>query len=68
LARYGKKDFHCTHVSEDVKITLISKSHFSSKSNLVVKCDQIYCQYVELNKPPCPLSIDLFSDEIPKSS
>jgi hypothetical protein len=29
-----------------------------------VQCNQLDCQYVEENKPPCPLHVGLFADEI----
>ena len=28
------------------------------------QCNQTDCQYVEENKPPCPLHVGLFADEI----
>ena len=34
------------------------------KKELFVRCDQSDCQYVEVNQHPCPLTLDLFSDEI----
>ena len=29
-----------------------------------VQCNQLDCQYVDENKPPCPLHVGLFADEI----
>jgi len=29
-----------------------------------VQCDQTDCQYVEENKPPCPLHVGMFAEEI----
>ena len=31
---------------------------------LFVQCSEVDCQYVDANEPPCPLTLDLFSDEI----
>ena len=30
----------------------------------MVQCDQEYCQYVGLNAAPCPLTLEMFADEI----
>jgi hypothetical protein len=29
-----------------------------------VQCNQVDCQYVEANAPPCPLHVGLFAEEI----
>jgi hypothetical protein len=29
-----------------------------------VQCNQVDCQYVEENRPPCPLHAGMFADEI----
>jgi hypothetical protein len=29
-----------------------------------VQCNQVDCQYVEANAPPCPLHVGMFSEEI----
>jgi hypothetical protein len=29
-----------------------------------VQCNQTDCQYVDENKPPCPLTAAMFADEI----
>jgi hypothetical protein len=29
-----------------------------------VQCNQTDCQYVDENKPPCPLHVGMFADEI----
>jgi hypothetical protein len=28
------------------------------------QCDQIDCQYVENNEPPCPINVGMFADAI----
>jgi hypothetical protein len=66
LANYRGKDYFCAVVSEDVKISLKHKRSFSraAKSELFVQCNQLECQYVDLNQSPCPLCLDLFGEEI----
>ena len=55
-------------MSEEVEIVLKNKpSHgLQSKTELFVQCNQSECQYVDLNQPPCPLSLELFAEEIEK--
>jgi hypothetical protein len=66
--RNGEKDYFCTVVSEDVKIALKNKLPLSlkPKTELFVQCNQLECQYVDLNQSPCPLRLDLFAEEIEK--
>jgi hypothetical protein len=68
LANRREKDYFCTVVSEDVKIALKNKPSLSgeSKKELFVQCNQLECQYVDLNQSPCPLRLDLFAEEIEK--
>ena len=68
LANHKGKDYFCTVVSEDVKIALKNKTSLSLKPNneLFVQCNQLECQYVDLNLSPCPLRLDLFAEEIEK--
>jgi hypothetical protein len=68
LSKRNGKNYFCTVVSEDVEIALINKPSFSRKSNsaLFVQCNQLECQYVDLNQSPCPLRLDLFAEEIEK--
>ena len=63
-----KRNYFCTVISEDVKIALKNKPHISRKpkNELFVQCDQSDCQYVDLNQSPCPLSLDLFAEELEK--
>jgi hypothetical protein len=62
------KDYFCTVVSEDVEIALRNKPSLSleSKHELFVQCNQLECQYIDLNQSPCPLRLDLFGEEIEK--
>jgi hypothetical protein len=66
LAKSREKDYFCTVVSEDVKIALKNKPSLSreSKNDLFVQCNQVECQYVDLNQSPCPLRLNLFAEEI----
>jgi len=68
LAKRSKKDYFCTVVSEDVEIALKNKPSLSvkPKNELFVRCNQLECQYVDLNQSPCPLRLDLFAEEIRK--
>ena len=63
-----RKNFFCSVVSEDVQIALRNKAPISRelKRDLFVQCNQLECQYVDLNQLPCPLSLDLFAEEIKK--
>ena len=62
------KDYFCTVVSEDVEIALRKKPSLigRSKKELFVQCNQLECQYVDLNQSPCPLNLELFAEEIEK--
>jgi len=66
LAKRGGKDYFCTVVSENVEIALKNKPSLGhkSKNELFVQCNQLECQYVNLNQSPCPLRLDLFAEEI----
>ena len=59
------KNFFCPVVSENVKISLKTKTSLSRiKEQMYVQCNQFECQYADENIPPCPLSLDLFAEEI----
>ena len=66
MAKGRGRDYFCNLVSEDVEITLVNKREVGMKykKNLFVRCNQTDCQYVEINEEPCPLTIELFADEI----
>jgi hypothetical protein len=68
LPKRSEKDYFCNVVSEDVEIALKNKPSLSreSKNELFVQCNQLECQYVDLNQSPCPLRLDLFAEEIRK--
>ncbi len=68
MANRKGKGYFCTVVSEHVEIVLKNKPSLSSqaRTELFVQCDQLECQYVDLNESPCPLRLDLFAKEIEK--
>ena len=63
-----RKKFFCTLVSEDVEIALKKRFSLSPEQNnkQFVQCNQLDCQYVNLNQAPCPLHLDLFAEVIEK--
>ncbi len=56
--------FECPVVSETVEIRLTRQRSLSRPDRYFVQCDQLDCQYVELNAPPCPLRVEIFREEI----
>ena len=68
MVKSWEKDYFCNVVSEDVGIALKNKPSLSLKlkNELFVQCNQLECQYVDLNQSPCPLRLDLFTEEIEK--
>ena len=68
MAKGRGKDYFCRVVSEDVEITLKNKPSLGLKfkKQLFVQCNQSECQHVDLNQAPCPLCLDLFTEEIEK--
>jgi len=68
LPKRYRKDYFCSVVSEDVEISLQNRFSFSRESNFAhfVRCNQSECQYFDVNQSPCPLSLDLFAEQIKK--
>lgn len=64
MSRGKSRDFWCDVVSERVQIRLRRWSGFGRPPGYFVQCNQTECQYVEENKPPCPLHIGMFAEEI----
>jgi hypothetical protein len=64
VSRSRPRPFHCAVVSEEVLIRLRRWAGFGKPPGYFVQCDQVDCQYVDENKPPCPLHIGMFADEI----
>jgi len=63
-----KKPFYCTTVSESVSIALARRRRFDGPGELFVQCSEVDCQYVDSNRLPCPLTLDLFQAEIARRS
>jgi hypothetical protein len=51
-------------VSERVLIRLRRPGGLGRPPGYFVQCNQEDCQYVDENKAPCPLTPDMFGDEI----
>ena len=64
MSRSRPREFTCDVVSEQVQIRLRRPGGFGRREGYFVQCNQTDCQYVDENKPPCPLNIGMFSDEI----
>jgi hypothetical protein len=47
-----------------VAITLRRRNSLAGRGKLFVRCSEKDCQYVDANKPPCPLTLALFTEEI----
>jgi len=58
------REFQCAVVSETVMIRLTRPPHLTRPSGYFVQCNQLECQYVETNAPPCPLHVGMFAEEI----
>ena len=58
------REFWCPVVSEAVLIRLTRPSRLMQPTGYFVQCNQVDCQYVEANVPPCPLHVDMFAEEI----
>jgi len=63
MRRTQAREYWCHVVSEAVLIRL-TRPAGQRPSGYFVRCNQADCQYVEANKPPCPLHVGMFSDEI----
>jgi hypothetical protein len=64
VSRVRAREFWCEVVSEKVVIRLRRPGGFGRVQGYFVQCNQADCQYVEENKPPCPLHAGMFADEI----
>ena len=64
MARMPSKAFRCTVVDETVTIALQRRVTLGATGKLFVRCSERDCQYVDANKPPCPLTLEVFSVEI----
>ena len=64
MSRSRAREFECPVVSETVSIRLKRSTGFGRAPTYFVQCNQTDCQYVEENKPPCPLNVSMFAEEI----
>ena len=64
MSRGRAQEFWCDVVSETVLIRLKRSGGFGKPQGYFVQCNQADCQYVDENKPPCPLHVGMFADEI----
>ncbi len=64
MSRGHMREFGCEVVSETVLIRLRRADGFGRLRGHFVQCDQTDCQYVDENKPPCPLHVGMFAEEI----
>jgi len=64
VSRSRAREFRCPVVQETVEIRLRRSGGFGRPNGYFVQCNQLDCQYVEENKPPCPLHVEMFADEI----
>ena len=66
MASRRTRTFQCNLVNEQVGIALRERPSGNPRSPRVmfVQCDQELCQYVSDNRPPCPLELQLFAEEI----
>ena len=64
MSRGRPRPFKCDVVSEEVMIRLRRWGGFGRPPGYFVQCNQVDCQYVDENKPPCPLHVGMFADEI----
>ena len=64
MSRGRAREYRCDVVSETVQIRLRRTGGFGRPQEYFVQCNQTDCQYVEENKPPCPLHVAMFAEEI----
>ena len=62
--RPPSKPFLCEVVSETVTIALRRRTSLEGNNQLFVRCSELDCQYIDANELPCPLTLDLFADEV----
>ncbi len=64
MSRGREREFECKVVSETVLIHLRRSNGFGRPQGYFAQCNQTECQYVDENKPPCPLHAGMFAEEI----
>ena len=63
MARGPSKTFGCSVIEGTVTIVLQRRPAPSPGRPLFVRCSERDCQYVDVNAPPCPLTLALFSSD-----
>ena len=58
------KSISCSVVSDTVTITLRRSRSPSGRGRLFVRCSEKDCLYLDVNRPPCPLTLRLFDAEM----
>ena len=56
------RPFFCAIASKDVNISLRAGGGLREPASMYVRCDDRDCQYVDDNRPPCPLTPTMFDD------
>ena len=64
MSRGHTREFGCEVVSETVLIRLRRPNGLGRAQGYFVLCNQTECQYVDENKPPRPLHVGMFTEEI----
>ena len=64
MSRGKPREYLCEVVSETVQIRLKRSSGFGRPAGYFVQCDQVDCQYGDENKPPFPLHLGMFTEDI----
>src|SRR5881396_893696 len=59
VSRSRAREFRCPVVQETVQIRLRRSGGFGRPNGYFVQCNQLDCQYVDENKPPCPLHVEM---------
>lgn len=67
--RHPRRDFSCPVISERVTVGLRRAGGFNrppgaDRDGFFVLCSQRDCQYVDTNRPPCPLHVGMFAEEL----
>ena len=58
------KSISCGVVSDTVTGTLRRSNSPAGRGRLFVRCSEKDCLYIDVNEPPCPLTLGLFGAEI----
>jgi hypothetical protein len=64
MGRLRPRDYWCDVMAEHVSIRLAWRFGHTGRNAHFVQCNQVDCQYAGDNRPPCPLSVVLFLDEL----